>query len=126
MPEELRGYLAATLLATAFVLAGTTSPQAAAARPARPAEAKAIIASTQAYVLNCCRIGRTAVTSIQISTVDTDFARAAISAPGGPHGTGVLVHTHSGRWTVIALRTARLACGISTTIRHDLHLPSCG
>lgn len=106
---------------------------AAAGRPARSAELKALAASVRDYVRvsGCCAANtKLRVISGSVSTVNRDFATVSIPVKdsrgsAGPRATVVLVHTYSGRWTVIALGTARLACGVSPAIRRDLRLPAC-
>ncbi len=119
-----------TVLVAGCVCAGLLPATAAGARPARPAEVRAIVASARAFARTCCGIARISATAARVSTVDRDFAAVTIrdtgtGGPPGPRATVVLVHTYSGRWTVVALGTARLACGISGAVRKDLGLPRC-
>lgn len=119
-------------LLLAAIAAALQPGTAAARRIAYPNETQALTAGIRIYTTTsgCCAIGRFRITAAWISTVNPDFAVAKVAASEpsggpGPHATAVLVHTHSGRWTVIALGTAKLACGLNPRIRHDLHLPRC-
>ena len=106
---------------------------AAARRIADGAETRALKAGLQTYLSTsgCCAVARfRLVGPAWISTVDKDFGSARIRATNpngrpGPQATAVLVHTHSGRWTVIAFGSAKLACGVIPPVRSDLRLPRC-
>lgn len=123
----VRGLLLVVAICVALV-----PGRAEARRTATPAEARAVQAGVRTYAATsgCCISAGVRFVGTWISTVDRDFGVAKIVSLGtdgspGPRATAVLVHTHSGRWTVIALGTARLACGVAPQIRRDLRLPSC-
>ena len=91
-------------------------------------ELRAVAAGVRVYLKasGCCSSATRfrVAAPVWISTVDRDFALARVAmvpANGavGPHATVVLVHTASGRWTVIALGTAKLACGVAPSVRRD-------
>lgn len=124
-------YLTRLLLVAAIAIA--LSPgQAEARRSASPAEARALFAGVRTYLATsgCCRVGSVRLEKAWLSTVNKDFgvakiATTGVNGPRGPRATAVLVHTRSGRWTVIALGTAGLACGVAPKIRGDLRLQPC-
>ncbi len=121
-------------LLASCVLLGVFPGSASARRVARAGELRSISTAVRGYAHSsgCWATGRVRVLRpAWISTVDPAFRVTTVAiarATGGaaPRASIVLVHAYSGALVVIALGTARLACGVTPAIRHNLRLPACG
>ncbi|MDQ5821952.1 MAG: hypothetical protein M3540_10975 [Actinomycetota bacterium] len=100
------------------------APMSSASRAPRPLETRGIVASVKREFTS---VPRLRVGGIRISTVNSNFAKASVSAPNTSGAIlVVLVHTYRGGWFVFNYGSAYLGCWVPPRIARDLRLDTGG